>query len=94
MDTIGADGREIGRLLGEAAASQAPRDVPVYLFCGGLDYGDSAWVYEGVRTVLDEQGYHYRLIERKNQDTYRQACLLYTSWNAGFIGIPDGVGDA
>ena len=40
LDTIGADGREIGRLLGEAAASQAPRDVPVYLFCGGLDYGD------------------------------------------------------
>ena len=73
LDTIGVDGRKIGRLLGEAAASQAPRDVPVYLFCRGLDYGDSAQVYEGVRTVLDERGYHYRLIERKNQDTYHQA---------------------
>ena len=39
-DTIGVDGREVGRLLGGAAASQAPRDVPVYLFCRGLDYGD------------------------------------------------------
>ena len=35
-DTIGVDGREVGRLLGGAAASQAPRDVPVYLFCRGL----------------------------------------------------------
>lgn len=61
------DGREIGRLLGQAAASQAPGDVPVYLFCRGLDYGDSAQVYEGVRTVLDEKGYHYRLIEKKTR---------------------------
>ena len=73
LDSIGVDGREIGRLLGQAAASQAPGDVPVYLFCRGLDYGDSAQVYEGVRTVLDEKGYHYRLIEKKNQDTFRQA---------------------
>ncbi|MFR3751181.1 MAG: hypothetical protein ACLTW9_00410 [Enterocloster sp.] len=56
LDSIGVDGREIGRLLGQAAASQAPGDVPVYLFCRGLDYGDSAQVYEGVRTVLDEIG--------------------------------------
>ena len=47
LDSIGVDGREIGRLLGQAAASQAPGDVPVYLFCRGLDYGDSAQVYEG-----------------------------------------------
>lgn len=87
LDTIGADGREIGRLLGEAAASQASRDVPVYLFCGGLDYGDSAWVYEGVRTVLDEQGYHYRLIERKNQDTYRQAIQETDAPGGGRITI-------
>ena len=33
LDSIGVDGREIGRLLGQAAASQAPGDVPVYLFC-------------------------------------------------------------
>lgn len=39
LDTIGVDGREIGRLLGEAAASQASRDVPVYLFCGGWTMG-------------------------------------------------------
>ena len=30
-DTIGVDSREIGRMLGEAAVSQTPRDVPVYL---------------------------------------------------------------
>ena len=87
LDTIGVDGRKIGRLLGEAAASQAPRDVPVYLFCRGLDYGDSAQVYEGVRTVLDERGYHYRLIERKNQDTYHQAIQETDSPGGGRITI-------
>ena len=64
-DTIGVDSREIGRMLGEAAVSQTPGDVPVYLFCKGLDYGDSAQVYEGVRGVLDGYGYQYRLIEKK-----------------------------
>ena len=86
-DTIGVDGREVGRLLGGAAASQAPRDVPVYLFCRGLDYGDSAQVYEGVRTVLEEQGYQYRLIERENQDTYRQAIEETDSPGGGRITI-------
>ena len=86
LDTIGVDGREIGRLLGEAA-SKAPRDVPVYLFCRGLDYGNSARVYEGVRTVLDAQGYHYRLIERKDQDTYRQAIQETDSIGGGRITI-------
>ena len=86
-DTIGVDGREVGRLLGGAAASQAPSDVPVYLFCRGLDYGDSAQVYEGVRTVLEEQGYQYRLIERENQDTYRQAIEETDSPGGGRITI-------
>nr|WP_289706619.1 substrate-binding domain-containing protein [Enterocloster clostridioformis] len=86
LDTIGVDGREIGRLLGEAA-SKVPRDVPVYLFCRGLDYGNSARVYEGVRNVLDAQGYHYRLIERKNQDTYRQAIQETDSIGGGRITI-------
>lgn len=86
-DTIGVDSREIGRMLGEAAVSQTPRDVPVYLFCKGLDYGDSAQVYEGVRTVLDERGYHYRLIERKNQDTYHQAIQETDSPGGGRITI-------
>lgn len=72
-DTIGVDGREVGKLLGEAAASKTPKDVPVYLFCRGMEYGDVSQVYEGVRTVLDEHGYHYRLVENKSQDTYLQA---------------------
>ena len=84
---IGVDSGEIGRLLGQAAASQAPGDVPVYLFCRGLDYGDSAQVYEGVRTVLDEKGYHYRLIEKKNQDTFRQAIQETDSPGGGRITI-------
>ena len=66
---------------------QAPGDVPVYLFCRGLDYGDSAQVYEGVRTVLDEKGYHYRLIEKKNQDTFRQAIQETDSPGGGRITI-------
>lgn len=86
-DAIGVDGREVGRLLGEAAASQAPSDVPVYLFCRGLDYGDCAQVWEGVRTVLDEQGYHYRLIERNDQDTYRQAIQETDSPGGGRITV-------
>ena len=86
-DTIGVDSQESGRLLGEAAVSQTPGDVPVYLFCKGLDYGDSAQVYEGVRTVLDEKGYHYRLIERKNQDTYRQAIQETDAPGGGRITI-------
>ena len=45
LDSIGVDSREIGRLLGQAAASQAPGDVPVYLFCRGLDYGDLSLIH-------------------------------------------------
>ena len=86
-DTIGVDSREIGRMLGEAAVSQTPRDVPVYLFCKGLDYGDSAQVYEGVRGVLDGYGYQYRLIEKKVQDTYRQAVQETDSPGSGKITI-------
>ena len=37
------DGRKIGRLLGKRRHPR-PRDVPVYLFCRGLDYGDSGEV--------------------------------------------------
>lgn len=70
---IGVDGGEVGKLLGEAAAAQIPGDVPVYLFCRGLGYGDNAQVYEGVRTVLDERGLHYRLIENKSRDTFLRA---------------------
>lgn len=87
VDTIGVDGKEIGRMLGEAAASQAPKDVPVYLFCKGLDYGDSALVYEGVREMLDVHGYHYRLIEEEAQDTYRQAIQETDTPGSGRITI-------
>ena len=73
--------------LGEAAVSQAPKDVPVYLFCKGLDYGDGALVYEGVSGVLEEHGYDYRLIEKKNQDTYRQAVQETDSPGSGKITI-------
>ena len=86
-DTIGVDSQEIGRMLGEAAVSQAPKDVPVYLFCNGLDYGDGALVYEGVSGVLEEHGYDYRLIEKKNQDTYRQAVQETDSPGSGKITI-------
>ncbi|MCD8169823.1 MAG: substrate-binding domain-containing protein [Clostridiales bacterium] len=86
-DTIGVDSLEIGRMLGEAAVSQAPKDVPVYLFCKGLDYGDGALVYEGVSGVLEEHGYDYRLIEKKNQDTYRQAVQETDSPGSGKITI-------
>lgn len=72
MDSIGVDGREMGSMLGEAFVSRTPGNVPVYLFCRGLDYGDVSQVYEGVRAVLDEHGYDYRLIEKENQDAYRQ----------------------
>ncbi len=42
---------------------------------------------KGVRTVLDEKGYHYRLIEKKNQDTFRQAIQETDSPGGGRITI-------
>lgn len=46
-----------------------PKDVPVYLFCKGLDYGDGALVYEGSVACWRNMGM-ITVIEKKNQDTY------------------------
>lgn len=70
--TVGVDGQETGRLLGEAVVNQTPANVPVCLVCRGLDYGDNAQVYEGMKTVLEEGGYDYRLVEEKDEDGFSQ----------------------
>lgn len=86
-DSIGVDGREIGNMLGWAAVSQTPKNVPVYLFSRGLEYGDGSQVYEGVSAVLDASGYDYRLIEKQSQDTFLKTIQETDSPGSGRITI-------
>lgn len=73
VDTIAADSFGMGQLAALAVTAQAPSDVPVYLFTEGLSYGDNTNVYDGVRSVLDDHGFTYRLVVKRTDDTYRQA---------------------
>jgi len=71
-DTISLDGYGMGEMAAKAVIKQAPQEVPVYLFTEGILYGDNADVYDGVRSALEEQGFTCRLVERKDDDTYRK----------------------
>lgn len=72
VDSVSPERYEMGRMLAETVVREAPRNVPVYLFTEGLEYGGNTNVYDGVRAVLDETGFHYNLVERGTEDTYRQ----------------------
>ena len=71
--SISVNGYETGRELAEQAVKEESLDNPVWIFTEGLSYTGNTDLYDGVRSVLDEMGFSYRLVERKNEDTYRQA---------------------
>lgn len=71
--SISIDGYETGRMLGEHVAQKESPDVPVWLFTEGLLYTGNMDVYDGIRSVLDEKGFSYRMVEKHTDDTYRQA---------------------
>ncbi len=70
--SVMVDGYEMGRKLGEAVTVQQSGENPVYLFTDGMEYGYNSRVCDGVRTVLEEAGYTYHLVERESEDTYRR----------------------
>lgn len=72
VDTVSVDSYGMGEMLAEAVAAQAPPGVPICLLTEGLVYADNTNVYDGVRTVLEENGLSYKLIEKKTDDTFRQ----------------------
>lgn len=72
VDAVSLDSYGMGEMLARAVADKAPLNVPIYLMTEGLQYADNTNVYDGVRTVLDEHGFYYKLIEKETDDTYRQ----------------------
>lgn len=71
--SISANGYETGRdLAAQVAAEESPKH-PVWIFTEGLSYTGNTDLYDGIRSILDEKGFSYRLVEREDEDTYRQA---------------------
>lgn len=69
--TISIDGYETGRTLAEKIAERESRDIPVWIFAEGLSYTGISDLYDGVRSVLEEEGFTLRLLEKENVDTFR-----------------------
>ncbi|MCI8512539.1 MAG: sugar ABC transporter substrate-binding protein [Lachnospiraceae bacterium] len=70
--SLSVDGYAMGQELGRQVASRAPKEIPVCLLTEGLSFTGNADIYDGLRSVLDEQGFTCRLVERQEADTYRQ----------------------
>ena len=71
--SISVDRYEMGRTLGDRIVENEDPEIPVRLFTEGLSYTGNRDVYDGLRSVLDRAGFRVRLIEKKSEDTYRQA---------------------
>lgn len=72
-DTLSVDSFGMGEMLGRAVAEHSPPEAPVYLFTEGLSFGNHTSVYDGVKSVLDARGFKSLLVEKKTDDTYKQA---------------------
>lgn len=72
-DAVSRDDYEAGRMLAGAVLKEISPDMTVYLFGESLSLRGTAEVYDGVRSVLEEQGHPWQLFEKTDQDTYRRA---------------------
>lgn len=90
---ISVDRYEMGRTLGEKIAENEDPGRTVCLFTEGLSYTGNRDVYDGLRSVLDREGFRIRLIEKKSEDSYRQAIeeTVYPE-NGDFMAVGMDVG--
>ncbi|MCI8454350.1 MAG: sugar ABC transporter substrate-binding protein [Lachnospiraceae bacterium] len=70
--SLSVDGYAMGQELGRQVASRAQKEIPVCLLTEGLSFTGNADIYDGLRSVLDEEGFVCRLVERQGEGTYRQ----------------------
>ncbi|MEY8353790.1 substrate-binding domain-containing protein [Lachnospiraceae bacterium 54-53] len=88
---IAPDYQEEGRRLGQAIAAENPRDLPVWVFSEGLDYGYNRDVYDGIFTALTEAGFTIKLYEKETDETYRQTIesMVYPGREQAIIAAID-----
>lgn len=72
-DSITIDWTEAGEKLGQKVAEQVPSQTLVCLFTRGLAYTGNAEIYQGIRSVLEQEGYRLRLYQSWDENAYRQA---------------------
>lgn len=68
---LSIDGYETGRVLAQRIAERESREIPVWIFAEGLSYTGTGDLYDGLRSVLEEEGFTLKLVERENADTFR-----------------------
>lgn len=61
-----------GRLLAEKAREHAKKSDMVWMFTDGLEFSGNERIYNGVRDLLEESGTKHRLIEKKDDFTFRK----------------------
>ena len=69
---VGIDLHEAGKRLGEAIVQENPSTLPIYLFTEKLEVGYRRELYEGLLSVLSEQGRETVLCEKRTENTYQK----------------------
>lgn len=71
--TIGIDGYETGKRLAMEIVNKESKDIPVWLLSEGLSYTGNRDLYDGIRSVLEEYGFTYHLIEKSGKDFLKKS---------------------
>lgn len=70
MANVSMDYFEAGRLLARRLSEEQADDTVVYLFTEGLQYGSNRRLYDGIMSLLPEEGYQVNLVEKAFESRY------------------------
>ncbi|MFR2409920.1 MAG: substrate-binding domain-containing protein [[Clostridium] symbiosum] len=68
---VSIDHYEAGKKMGEAIAAEHEPELPVYIFTDNQGHSTTG-VFEGLKSVLEENGFAMAVYERKSPDTFRK----------------------
>ena len=69
---VSIDHYEAGKKMGEAIAAEHEPELPVYIFTDNQGHSYNGEVFEGLKSVLEENGFAMAVYERKSPDTFRK----------------------
>lgn len=77
QDTVVAnlaiDGFAAGKKLAEKIVESKSKETPVWILTEGLSYTGNEELYEGVMSILVEQGFTCRLLEKRGDEHFKNA---------------------
>lgn len=84
---VHVDKKAAGVMLAEQMVTQAETDLSVMVFTEGTGFSGNQDVYEGIKQVLDKQGFQYQLVEREHEDSLAQALESMAASHYGKVAI-------